>query len=424
MHLAKRNERILVVGTTRDYIDHIRDRMPGRAVFLTDPRAVDPRIPPVPRNEEIICSLSDGKAVRANLTRFLRKYHISLSGVACFDCESLHSAATIAEQWSLPFPSAQAVLNCRDKFLCKRLWTGHGVSCPEVCEVCSPADVMDFMRKTGGPVILKPRSGSGSELTFRCDATDEARKCYERMLRGLQKRSADPLFHCQEREEHPKVICEEFIAGEEYSCDLYFNGKTAQVLRLARKYFREDMPVGTAVAYEIPAMFPQGVSREAFLRELEEAAMALDLTRSLCMTDLVIRDGKPYLLEMSPRLGGDCLPPMIEQSCGVDMRELALEFAEGVLPSMPGEEQWEHVVGVRFHAERAGILQAIRPAFQEWNTNILSQLWLRGPGDKIDLPPSDYDSWLLGHVIFTPRVGLEIPAQVQALIRAVETDIC
>ncbi len=422
--MGRSKGRILVVGTTRDYVDHIRTRLPGRALFLTDPRAVAPGIAPVPRNEELVCPLSDLRAVRTNLTHFLQKYSISLSGVACFDCEWLWTAAVIAEDRNLPFPSTQAVLQCRDKYLCKNLWASRGVSCPEVRELFCPEDILDFMSRTGRSVVLKPRSGSGSELTFRCNTVDEVRESYGRIMEGLQKRIADPLFQSQGTEGQPTAICEEFISGDEYSCDIYFDGEKAQILRLARKYFQEEMPVGTALGYEIPVRFPHGVSQETSLLEFGEAARVLGLTRSLCMIDFIVRNDKAYLLEMTPRPGGDCLPSLIEQSCGVDMLELALEFAEGALPRMPEKEKWNHVVGVRFHADRAGTVQAIRPEFQEWGKNIRSQLWLRNPGDKIGLPPDDYDSWLLGHVIFTPRAGMEITAQVRDLIRAVEIDIC
>jgi biotin carboxylase len=421
--LERSKRRILVVGTTRDYIDHIRARMPGRALFLTDPRAVAPGIAPVPRNEEIICPLSDLRAVRTSLNHFLRKYDISLSGLACFDCEWLWTAAVIAEDRNLPFPSTQAVLRCRNKFLSKRLWTNHGVSCPEVREVFCPEDILEFLRKTGGPVILKPRSGSGSELTYRCNTADEVREGYGKIREGLHKRAADPLFQSQGTEGHPTAICEEFISGDEYSCDIYFDGETAQILRLARKYFREEMPLGTALGYEIPVRFPQGVSPETSLLEFGKAARVLGLTRSLCMIDFIVRDGRVYLLEMSPRLGGDCLPALIEQSCGVDMLEVALGFAEGALPTMPEKARWNHVVGVRFHAERPGTLQGIRSDFQKWGKDIRSQVWRRHPGDRIGLPPDDYDSWLLGHVIFTPRPGMEIATQVRNLLRAVKTDI-
>ena len=421
--MAKYNERILVVGTTRDYIDHIRDRMPGEAIFLTDPPAVASFSPPVPKTEEIVCALWDLKTVRDNLTSFLRRHRLSLSGITCFDCESLYTAAAIAEEWDLPFPSTHAVIRCRDKLRSKQLWASSGIACPRVAKVSSPGDIRDFMKKTGGSVVLKPRSGSGSELTFRCDSEDMAGPCYRILLKRLRERTADPLFFLQTREGAP-VICEEFIPGEEYSCDLFFDGKHATLLRLAKKYFLKELPIGTAVAYEIPSQFPPTLSRGGFLRQLEKAAGSLDLSASLCMADLVIRNGKPYLLELSPRLGGDCLPSMIEASCGVDMLRVAMEFAEGTMPDLPKEPAWNHVIGVRFHAKKSGVLQAITPALEEWKTNIYSQLWIRNPGDKIDLPPQDYRSWLLGHVIFSPKPDLEIAQQIELLMQSVKVDIC
>ncbi len=421
--MAKYNTRILVVGTTRDYIDHIRDRMQGKAIFLTDPTAVASLTPPVPETEEIVCALWDLKAVRDSLTSFLRQHRLSLSGITCFDCESLYTAAAIADEWNLPFPSTQAVLRCRDKLVSKQLWASSGISCPRVAQVSSPGDIRDFMKKTGGSVVLKPRSGSGSELTFRCDSQDMAEPCYRILLKRLRERAADPLFSLPTREGAP-VISEEFIPGEEYSCDLFFDGKHSTLLRLAKKYFLKELPIGTAVAYEIPAQFPSTLSREGFLKQLEKAAVSLGLSASLCMADLMIRNGQSCILELSTRLGGDCLPSMIEASCGVDMLRVAMEFAEGTVPDLPEEPAWNRVIGVRFHAKQTGVLQAITPALQEWKANIHAQLWLHKPGDKIDLPPRDYGSWLLGQVIFSPKPDLEIAKQIEVLLQSVKVDIC
>ena len=40
----------------------------------------------------------------------------------------------------------------------------------------------------------------------------------------------------------------------------------------------------------------------------------------------------------------------------------------------------------------------------------------RRPGHQIKMPPEDYDSWLLGHVIFEPDGHSEPEAQCRELI--------
>ena len=119
-------ERVLVVGTTGDYIDHIHKTQPGRTVFLIDPGSDSP-IPSSRPDRQLRCRLSDLDQVVPRLRDFLTRNRIRLNGIACFDCESLFMAAHIAQLWSLPFPSPQTVLNCRDKYRSKILWRQEGV---------------------------------------------------------------------------------------------------------------------------------------------------------------------------------------------------------------------------------------------------------------------------------------------------------
>jgi len=422
--LSQRKRRVLVVGTTRDYIDHIRKRMPGRAVFLTDPDVMtDTGIPTIPEDEELICPLMDEQAAMDRLRNFLDRQNILLSGVACFDCESLLMAATVANKWSLPFPSRQSILYCRNKYLCKKRWASHGIPCPRVRAVHSFDDIAGFMRKIGGPVVLKPVSGSGSELTFRCNSLGEASRAYRTILKGLMARATDRMYYLNGKAGRANVICEEFVGGDEFSCDVYYDAGEVQVLRITNKYFPEERLIGTTLAYEIPAKLPGAIGETVFRRYLGEAAKALGLTRSLCMVDFIWHNGLPYFLELSPRPGGDCLPPLIEQSCGVDMLGVTLDFAEGRPPRVPPSNTWEHLVGVRFHADRAGRLQSIHPQLREWEENMRELVWIRRPGDQIELPPKDYGSWLLGYGIFSPKTGLAIQDQLRNLVRAVAVDI-
>jgi biotin carboxylase len=422
-YLPKSSTRILVVGTTRDYIDRIRDRMPRRALFLTHPGTVPPGMAPLPPDEELVYPLTDEGGAAAELISLLDREAITLCGITCFDCESLPLAAALAERWGLPFPSRETVFHCRDKYISKKIWLDHGISTPQVRQVLGLEDIHAFMRETGEPVILKPRAGSGSALTFRCDAIDTAAEHYAGILKGLKDHTDNRLFQTIGPDRQPGVICEEWVSGDEFSCDAYINGKDVRILRTARKYFSAELPVGTTLAYEIPGGLPDGIPEASFREQLGQAAAALGLKRGLCMVDFIHCNGRCYFLELSPRLGGDCLPWLIKESCGVDMLELALDFAEGLSPAMPPPDQWEHLIGVRFHADRAGRLAAIRPRFREYNENVRSQLWIRHPGDRIQLPPKDYDMWLLGHIIFSPRAVLDIPQQIRDLLRAVQVDI-
>ncbi len=422
----KRNnhERVLVVGTTPDYIDHIRKKMPKRAVFITDPDVRPPCGPAfVPAVDELVCPLREEAEVMEKLSAFLLHQKISLSGVTCFDCESLSMAAVVARNWALPFASKEAVRHCRNKYISKKLWKKFGVPCPRICEVNQLDDILIFMKETAAGIILKPLSGSGSELIFHCHTAAEAEKAYAVILAGLQSRSLTRMYRCDDQEHPLTILCEEFIDGQEYSCDILLEGEEARILRIAKKYFPDSGPVGTTQAYEIPVRIPMIINTSVFMGYLSAAAKAVGLNSGLCMLDFIVRNGRPYFIEISPRPGGDCLPPLIEKSCGLDMIGVAIDYAEGRWIRIPPMEHWEHLVGVRFHAEKPGRLQAIRPQLNGVEDRIRSMVWLRQPGDQIKLPPEDYTSWLLGYAVFKPENARPIADQVRRLIRRVHVDI-
>jgi len=157
--------------------------------------------------------------------------------------------------------------------------------------------------------------------------------------------------------------------------------------------------------------------------KVESAAGVLGFDRCMGMADFIIRDGEPCFLEITPRPGGDCLPQVIEQSSGLDMLGAHLEFAAGRMPKIPPESKWKHTVGLRVHARRRGSISAIRLWADRVRQEILETGWYREPGDRIVLPPEDYRSWIIGHVIFRPVPGEDIPEQIEAMAAAVEVRI-
>lgn len=110
--------RLLVVGTTPDYIHWIRENYPDRVVFITDSRVRQAAVEPIPpAKEEILVRLESDEAVFSALIKHLETYGITFTGVVCYDCESLELAATIASVFDFDFMSVEAVRNCRDKFI-------------------------------------------------------------------------------------------------------------------------------------------------------------------------------------------------------------------------------------------------------------------------------------------------------------------
>jgi hypothetical protein len=409
------SKRVLVVGTTADYIDLIRRRYPGRALFLTDPgereRAAEDS--PVP-DEEILGDLTRAPPLLERLRTLLDRFGLTADGVACFDCESLGLAAELAGACRLPFPLPEAVALCRNKFLSKQAWQAAGVDCPRSRIVQSTSEAVSFLEGLAGPVILKPLTGSGGELVFRCDRPEACRSALATMQARLGGAGGNRMYmpgQAGARGFDPlrDVVIEEFIPGREFSCDFLVENDRLTIIRTAAKVPASGLHTGATAAYLVPASLPPEIGGERFRDQLHRAARALGLTRAICMVDFMVWRGRAYLLELTPRPGGDCLPWLIRQSSGLDMLGLALDFAQGRDFPLPGPERWERLAGLRLFARQGGIVRAINDAALREDGRVREVFIKRRPGHRVTLPPEDYDSRLLGHVVFKPleRTSLE-----------------
>jgi hypothetical protein len=400
------NKPIVVVGTTSDYIDEIRSRHPGRALFVTEPaerkRAHEPQPDP---HEEILCDLRDASLVWADLSDHLHRWHLQPAGVACFDCESLELAAQIAKTLDLPFPSLTAVANCRNKYLSKQLWHRAGLSCPQAEIIRRSSELPSLLKRLALPVVIKPLTGSGSELVFKCTTDADCNQALSNIqLRLVQHpnermykpgRNGSSTMDCRR-----EFVIETWIEGREYSCDVILDGEHLEIIRTAEKLPAPDQSPGTTLAYKVPAQLSPNLNLSQFKRQLHSAARALGLERAVYMVDLIIRGNTAYLLELTPRPGGDCLPWLIRESCGLDMLGLALDFAVGNPIRLPEASSWKPLIGMRFFAKRAGIIRFIDDSHLKQEKRIKSYHLKARPGYRITLPPEDYDSRILGHAIF------------------------
>jgi biotin carboxylase len=403
------NRRVLVVGTTADYIDIINRRFPQRALFITDinERAKATELTPHPE-DELLCDLSSQlEQISASLQKHLNQWCMELSGIACFDCESMSTAAFIAYSFGLSYPSTEAVLKCRDKYICKQIWRQTELPCPDVELIHSTSDAISFLQRIEGPVVLKPLTGSGSELVFLCSTEDECVVAFKTMRSKLVCHPDSRMYAscvCDGKKVDPRRVfmAEEFVQGDEYSCDFTVDGDHVEIIRIARKILDANNAFGTTLAYLLPSSLPEGLDENIFRDQLRTAAKSLGLNRAICMLDFIIQNNRVFMIELAPRPGGDCLPPLLLNSCGMDILECTLDFAEGhpFVPDM--SMQWRPLVGVRLFSACSGEIEQIDSSALLKDHRVVESHLKRSPGHRVVLPPENYESRLLGHVIFEP----------------------
>ena len=144
------------------------------------------------------------------------------------------------------------------------------------------------------------------------------------------------------------------------------------------------------------------------------------------MVDFIIQDGRPVILEMTPRPGGDSIPDLIKMATGADLIGIHLDVMSGNRGAprkmdMPPES----FASINFYTPREGIIKIIDPS------RILDIPWVRGVvlkknvGDTVSLPPHDYDNRLLGYCIVSVKEKwnlIAVSEYLQNLLRISFTD--
>ncbi|PRQ02976.1 Carbamoyl-phosphate synthase large chain [Enhygromyxa salina] len=78
-------------------------------------------------------------------------------------------AAKVREACGIPGTSVQTTFLCRDKPAMKDVLREVGVPCAQSIGSDDPAQIEDFAKRVGFPVIVKPRDAAGAAATYRCD---------------------------------------------------------------------------------------------------------------------------------------------------------------------------------------------------------------------------------------------------------------
>jgi len=214
-----------------------------------------------------------------------------------------------------------------DKIVTKQVWISNGLATPDYEELTADSDWNAVVKHLGLPLIVKPaHEGSSLGLT-KVKSVDDLPAAYK-LAAGLDK----------------KVIAETCIIGDELTCPLVGQGKTAEALPVIKiippqanydfhnKYFSD----------ETQYLCPTGLAPEvnAAVQDLALAAYKALGCRTWGRADVMLdqKTGKPYLLEMntSPGMTSHSLVPMAAKAAGIEYADLVLWLLSQTLQQKEG----------------------------------------------------------------------------------------
>jgi biotin carboxylase len=425
-------EPVIVVGTTPDYVVKIHKKYTNAAFFVLDKRFQgDLLLEQVDRYALLFVPLEDFNETARSVHQYVSANNISPKGLACFDCESLLVAGLLASQLELPFPPLESIIHTRNKFALSRIWGKSQIPCPRVSLVSNLQESLESFDLFNRDIVLKPVSGSGSELLFHCTTQGEVKGAVRIMEEQLPLRKSNPIFspipgtdRADPVDPCESWIVEEFIPGPEFSCDFLLYEDRAVILRETGKVKVPRLTFGSVLAYTFPLSSKEREHLQGLHHVLERAARVLGFTRGHFMADFIMHDGRVVLLEMTPRPGGDSIPDLVETATGRDLIGIHLDMVSGKSNSFgPLPLPPESFASIHLYASDEGTITYLD------SSRILSQPWVKAlvlkkrTGDQVSLPPQDYDNRLLGYCIISTEPSSDLVSVYRTLQRLLKVTI-
>ena len=293
-----------------------------------------------------------------------KKYKVSAIVTAATD-KPLVMMARVAKELHLPFFSQETAEWSTDKFQMKQRFIEGDVPCARGRLIHSAEEAQNLYF----PLICKPRDNSGSRGVKLCRSLSELDSCIKEAL---------------EVSKLDTVLVEEFIEGREFSIEsLHYDGKS-EVIQFTEKKTTE-FPYNVELGHKQPANLTDD-QRNQICDIISKIATCLHFENCPSHTELKINDRGIFVIETSPRLGGDYITSTLTPlSTGINLEDQLLHISLGE-PVDTTTGRVEMASAVCFFSLPEGEVSAIDPKINDVSTwpNIYSfQLKLK-IGDKVN----------------------------------------
>lgn len=298
---------------------------------------------------------------------------MKIDGIMSFACDpGVVTAAYVAEQMGLPsVGSYEAVSILQNKGLFRKFLTENGFNVPKANSYTSEDEALNDIDYYNWPVIVKPTDSAGSKGVSKVADPSQLKDCIRYALN---------FSHNNE------FIIEDFLLQNGYSSDsdsFSVNGELKFVSFNCQRFdYNADNPF-TPAAYNWPASISNEHQKD-LKSEIQRLISLLDLKSSIYNIETrECVNGKSYIMEFSPRGGGNRLSEMIRYATGVDLIVNSVRAALGEecigVEQKPYNGFWGEII---LHCDHEGIFKKLCISEKIRNNVVESDLWIN-PGDKV-----------------------------------------
>ena len=308
-----------------------------------------------------------------------KHYHETVrkfDGAMCIASDVPLTVASVANELGLPgIPIASAEL-AMDKMAMKIKFHKDGVPVPKFEKIENRNQLEEIIKNWGYPVVIKPADSRGARGVLRLTKEVDLEWAWA---------------HSKENSPTGRVMVEKYLEGPQVSTEsMMVDGNCYTVGFSDRNYefLGKYAPYIIENGGDLPSYLPYKIQEDIKII-IEKAALSMGITNGIVKGDIVVHDGKPYVIELAARLsGGYFCTHEIPMNTGVDLVGNAIKMAIGerldlndLLP------KFNKNICQRYIFPKPGILNEINGLDELENNSSIKYFNLHvKPGQKIERP--------------------------------------
>lgn len=300
---------------------------------------------------------------------------LEIDGIMSFACDpGVVAASYVQNKLGLPsfgpFESVEILQN-KDKF--REFLAQNDFNVPQAKGFDSIDAALLESYRFSWPVIVKPTDAAGSKGVTRVDKAEDLQPALE---------------YAMQHSISGHIIVEDFIEKLGCSSDtdsMSVDGKLVFTSFCAQRFDDNATNPYTPAAYSWPSTFTK--EQEDYLKsEIQRLITLLGLKTVVYNIETRIgTNGKPYIMELTPRGGGNRLCEMLRYATGVDMITAITRAMVGdpILEPVEQKPYNGHWAEIILHADKEGSFDHLEIADTLRAEIVEEDLWVK-QGDKVE----------------------------------------
>ena len=275
---------------------------------------------------------------------------LKIDGIMSFACDpGVVTATYIAEQMKLPNVGpyeSVCILQNKGKF--RKFLSDNGFNVPVAKSYKNIDEAMDDIKLFNWPVIVKPTDSAGSKGVTKVENPEKLE---------------DSIKYALSFSHSDEFIIEDFIVSKGYSSDtdsFSVNGELKFVSFNCQRFDSNAENPYTPAAYSWPSSMSKQ-HQEELKKEIQRLITLLGMKTAVYNIETREGDdGKTYIMELSPRGGGNRLSECLRYATGVDMITNMVKYSVGLpiddIEQKPYDGFWCEII---LHSDKRGVFDEL-----------------------------------------------------------------